>query len=470
MTVPLRLAFPLLVILLTATLAPAAERPNFVVIFCDDLGYGDLGCFGNPTIATPNLDAMAAEGMKLTQFYVADSVCTPSRAGLLTGRYPVRSGMWGKRRVLFPDSVGGLPDSEVTIAERLGEAGYATAMVGKWHLGHRPEYLPTKHGFDTYTGIPYSNDMDKASDVPKGKRVFADPQIEHFNVPLLSGEAGGEVQTLERPADQTTITRRYSDLAIDHIERFSGGDNPFFIYLAHNLPHVPLFRSDEFADVSPAGLYGDVVSEIDDGVGRILQSLRDQGLAENTMVLFTSDNGPWLIFGDQGGSAGPFRNGKGTTFEGGMRVPAIVWSPGRVPAGITNPGMASTLDVLPTFSAMAGIDTPFENQLDGLDQTDCWTGEAESPRERFDYWRDGELMAIRFGNHKAHFILKDSYGQEPGLERTVLEPPHLYDVAIDWSESRNIAEDQPELVEQFEAARDALLGSIEITPSQLDRK
>ncbi len=460
----------LLTLLSIATAAAADNRTNFVVIFCDDLGYGDLGCFGNPTIATPNLDQMAAEGMKLTQFYVADSVCTPSRAGLLTGRYPVRSGMWGRRRVLFPDSVGGLPDSEVTIAERLRDAGYATAMVGKWHLGHRPPYLPTRHGFDSYFGIPYSNDMDKTEDAPRGKQVFADPQIEHFNVPLLRGVVDEEVETIERPADQTTITRRYTDAAIERIESFAD-DQPFFVYLAHNLPHVPLFRGDKFVGVSPAGLYGDVVTEIDNGVGRILQTLRDRGLDQSTMVLFTSDNGPWLIFGDQGGTAGPFRNGKGTTFEGGMRVPAIVWQPGTVPAGVTNPGLASTLDVLPTFSAIAGIDEPPANQLDGLDQSQSWTGQAPSPRDRFDYWRDGELMAIRIGNHKAHFRLKDSYGQEPGLKgEIVLDMPQIYNVAIDWRESRDIAGENAKLVRRFVAARDELLELVEIAPSQLDRE
>lgn len=227
-------------------------RPNFVVIFCDDLGYGDLACFGHPTIATPNLDRMAAEGMKFTQFYAAAPVCTPSRAALMTGRLPLRNGMCSnKRRVLFPDSKGGIPAEEITIAEALQANGYATACVGKWHLGHLPQFLPTSNGFDRYFGIPYSNDMDRMNDAPSGRDAFWNPEVRYWNVPLLR-----DTEIIERPADQTTITRRYTEEATKFIREHK--NSPFFLYLPHSMPHVPLFRSPDFADKSRRGLFGDV--------------------------------------------------------------------------------------------------------------------------------------------------------------------------------------------------------------------
>ena len=269
--------------------ATAEPKPNVVVIFCDDMGYGDVGCFGNENIRTPHLDRMAAEGQRWTDFYVAASVCTPSRAGLLTGRLPIRNGMCSsKRRVLFPNSKGGLPPEEFTIAEGLKSVGYATACVGKWHLGHLPKFLPTRQGFDTYFGIPYSNDMDRVADRKLGRKMWTDPKVEYWNVPLLRDE-----KVVERPADQTTITRRYTEEAIKFIK--ANREKPFFVYLAHSMPHVPLFRSKEFAGRNKArGLYGDVIEEIDWSVGQVLQTLRDEGLAEKTLVVFTSDNGPWL--------------------------------------------------------------------------------------------------------------------------------------------------------------------------------
>ena len=264
----------------------AADSPNIVVVFCDDLGYGDLSCFGHPTIKTPNLDRMAAEGVKLTQFYSASPVCTPSRAALMTGRLPIRSGMCSdKRRVLFPNSGGGIPASEITLAEALKEQGYATAAVGKWHLGHLPQFLPTSNGFDSYFGIPYSNDMDRVNDAPRGRESFWNPKVEYWNVPLLRNK-----EELERPADQTTITKRYTEEAVSFIKE--NRDGKFFLYLPHSLPHVPLFRSKEFEGKSLRGLYGDVIEEIDWSVGQVLETLRDLELDENTIVWFTSDNGP----------------------------------------------------------------------------------------------------------------------------------------------------------------------------------
>ena len=448
--------------------ARGEDRPNFVVIFCDDMGYGDLSCFGHPTIDTPNLDAMADEGLRATNFYVAASVCTPSRAALLTGRYPIRNGMCGDRRVLFPDSVSGLPAEEITIAEVLSDAGYATAMVGKWHLGHRDEFLPTTQGFDRYYGIPYSNDMDKVkSDDPakKGRGVFWDPDHRDFNVPLLEGTARDGCEIIERPVDQHTLTRRYTDRAIENIRDMK--DRPFFLYLAHSLPHVPLFRSDPFIDHSAAGIYGDVIEEIDHGVGRILQTLRDEGLDRKTMVVFTSDNGPWLVFKHHGGSAGPLREGKGTTFEGGMRVPGIFWMPDTIPAGTRSSNMACTLDLLPTLASMAGADLP-DRKLDGHDLGDWLRGVNDSPRNELFYYRNRRLMAVRVGDHKLHYITQNAYAGDTKAKSH--DPPLLYDLSIDLREQNDIAADHPDVVERINLARSRFESELDVPASELDRR
>ncbi|MCG8652782.1 MAG: sulfatase, partial [Pirellulales bacterium] len=451
-----------------ATVNDVPPQPNFVIIFCDDLGWGDLSCFGHPTIATPELDRMAAEGTRMTQFYVAASVCTPSRAALMTGRYPARIGMCGKRRVLFPNSIGGIQPGEVTIAETLKSAGYQTAMVGKWHLGHLPEYLPTRHGFDRYYGIPYSNDMDNVA--PKslrGRAVFQNPDWRHFNVPLLEGTSADGVDQIERPTDQRTITRRYTVKAVEFIREQK--DQPFFLYLAHSLPHVPLFRSDSFAGHSRAGLYGDVIEEIDWSVGQVLQTLRDQGIAEKTMVVFTSDNGPWLTFGDHGGSAGPLRNGKGTTFEGGMRVPGLFWMPQTIPAGVTNASLCSTLDLLPTFAAMAGASLPENRVLDGFDLTGMLVEQRPSPRKSMFYYRDYRLMAVRHGRYKAHYITQDSY--VPGSKQaTTHDVPLLYDLEVDLGEARNLAAKRPAVLAEIAKVKADHEASMKFTASQLDRQ
>src|SRR6185295_17361509 len=300
-----------------------SEKPNIVVVFVDDMGYGDMGCAGHPTIRTPNLDRMAAEGMRFTDFYVAAPVCTPSRAALLTGRYAVRSGMASdKRRVLFPNSAGGLPDGEITIAEGLKSRGYATAMVGKWHLGHLPQYLPTRQGFESWFGLPYSNDMDRLPAPKPGE-----PKWTQYNVPLMRNE-----EIVERPADQTTLTRRYTEEALKIIK--SNREKPFFLYLAHAMPHVPLFAGEAFAGKSARGLYGDVIEEIDWSVGQVLAAIRAEGIEKKTLVVFSSDNGPWLIMKENGGSAGLLQEGKGSTWEGGMREPALFWWPGKIAAGV----------------------------------------------------------------------------------------------------------------------------------------
>src|SRR5438874_2438783 len=307
-----------LVLLTPAAPADAADRkPNVVVILADDLGYGDLGCYGHPSIRTPHLDRMACEGMKFTNFYAAAPVCTPSRAALLTGRLAVRSGMASDtQRVLFPDSTGGLPASEITLAQILKEKGYATTCIGKWHLGHHPQYLPGRFGFDSFFGLPYVNDMDRdPKKGPKGRAATLEPKVEYWNLPLMRDE-----KIVERPADQRTLTKRYTEEAV----RFIGAnkDKPFFLYLAHTMPHVPLFASEAFAGKSPRGLYGDVVEEMDWSTGEVLRAIRAAGVERRTWVTVTSDNGPWqTVFQTHGGSPGPLREGKGSTWEGGMREP-----------------------------------------------------------------------------------------------------------------------------------------------------
>lgn len=415
--------------------------PNFVIIFADDLGYGDLGVYGHPTIKTPHLDRMASEGQRWTNFYVGASVCTPSRAALLTGRLPVRNGMSSnKSRVLFPNSLHGLPESEITLAEQLKKAGYATAAIGKWHLGHREQYLPTNNGFDTYFGIPYSNDMDRVTD--KGYWEFADSiPTEYYNVPLMR-----DTEIIERPADQNTITKRYTEEAISFIKAHK--EEPFFVYLAHNLPHIPLFASAEFNGKSERGLYGDVIEEIDHGVGQIMAALKEEGLAENTIVVFTSDNGPWLSFKTHGGSAGLLRAGKGTTWEGGMREPCIFWSPARIqPAVVT--GLGTTMDLFTTFSTMAGVEIPGDRVIDGVDLSATLLNNAPSPRKGVLYYRGPELYAARLGEYKLHYITQGEYGMFGKKEEHA--NPILYNLSVDPSEQYDVAEQHPEIIEQINA-------------------
>jgi arylsulfatase A len=443
-----------------AQAAGVSASPNVVVIFCDDLGYGDLGCFGHPTIRTPQLDRMASEGMKLTQFYSAAPVCTPSRAALLTGRLPVRSGMCSDtRRVLFPDSGGGLPASEVTLAEILKEQGYATACVGKWHLGHLPQFLPTSNGFDSYFGVPYSNDMDRVADAPKGRDAFWEPRSEYWNVPLLA-----DCHEVERPADQTTLTRRYTEAAVQFIERHR--DTPFFLYMPHSMPHVPLFRSDAFANTSSRGLYGDVIEEIDWSVGRVLETLRTHGLEKNTIVWFTSDNGPWLTFRDHGGSAGPLKDGKGTTWDGGMREPTIVWWPGTVPAGRVSSELGTTMDIFVTSVALAGGTLPGDRVLDGVDLSPTLLHEQQSPRGDVMYYRGTRLMAVRQGAWKAHFMTQESY--TGNNELVVHDPPLLFNLEVDPGEQWNVAEAHPDVVAAITQLAARHRAGVEPVPSQLE--
>lgn len=408
--------------------------PNIVLLFADDLGYGDLSTYGHPTIVTPNLDQLASEGVKLTQFYVAASICTPSRAGLLTGRLPIRTGMSGGRSVYFPDTEGGLPQEEITIAEVLKSEGYATACVGKWHLGHKPEFLPPNQGFDYYFGIPYSNDMSPTTNDWEGAQKFPP-------TPLIEG-----TEVIEEEPDQSQLTRRYTEKAIDFINQNS--DQPFFLYLPYTFPHVPLFASEEFEGSSKRGLYGDVVQEIDWSVGQIMQVLEDQGLAENTFVFFTSDNGPWLVMDEEGGSAGLLREGKGSTWEGGMREPAIARFPGKIPAGTVATGIATSLDLLPTLAALADAEVPNDRTMDGSDIMQVLTKEDDEVRDEVFFYRGQKLYAIRKGPWKAHYItVEQPYG--PAREVTEHETPLLYNVETDPSEKYNLADQHPEILKEI---------------------
>ncbi len=418
---------------------PPKRPPNVVVIFADDLGYGDLACFGHPTIKTPNLDRMASEGLRLTQFYVAECVCTPSRAGLLTGRLPIRNGMCSDtRRVLFVDSLGGLPAEEVTMAESLKAKDYATACVGKWHLGHLPRFLPTTQGFDSYFGIPYSNDMK--------------PTL------LLRGD-----EVVENPVDQTTLTARYTSEAVGFIRR--NRDRPFFLYMAHNFPHTPLFASDKFKGKSRRGLYGDVVEELDASVGEVLATIRELKLAEDTLVVFTSDNGPWLIKNQDGGSAGLLRGGKGSTWEGGMREPAIAWWPATISPGRVSAELASTTDLLATVCAIVDVPLPTDRTLDSLDLRPVLLRTGDSPRKSLLYYRGRKLMAARLGPWKAHFQTQAGYGQpKPELH----DPPLLFNLDVDPSEKYDLAKDHAEVIEDIRKLVAEHEAGLVAPPSQLE--
>jgi len=325
--------FPALLLLLSAVFGQGApgKLPNVIIILADDLGYGDLRCYGHPSINTPYLDRMAAEGMRFTDFYVAAPVCTPSRAGLMTGRLPIRTGMAGDatkggHHVLMTKSTGGLPTNEITLGAALKAQNYATMAVGKWHLGHQPEFLPTSHGFDHFYGLRFSNDMEPAPAIPKNASMSLSPDPKWWNDALMRDD-----KIIEPSTDLRTLTKRYTGEAVKFIKE--NKSRPFFLYFAHNYPHVPLFRSKEFEKRSLRGLFGDVVEEIDWSVGQVLETLRREKLAENTLVFFTSDNGPWLIKDLAGGSAGPLRDGKNSTWEGGMREPGIAWWPGKIKPG-----------------------------------------------------------------------------------------------------------------------------------------
>ncbi|MGQ9634367.1 MAG: sulfatase family protein [Bryobacteraceae bacterium] len=398
-------------------LAAQSRPPNVVLIYCDDLGYGDLGCYGSG-IRTPNLDRMAAEGIRFTHFYSGNPVCSPSRAALLTGRYPTRVGV---PRVLSPKDTTGLPDSEVTVAQMLKKRGYATMCVGKWHLGHLAQYLPTNRGFDEYFGIPYSNDMD--------------PRVLMHNT-----------EVIENPARLDTLTPRYTEQALRFIEKAK--NQPFFLYLPHTYPHIPLGTSERFRGKSPLGLYGDVIEELDWSTGEILTALKRHGLDNNTLVMFSSDNGPWYQ-----GSPGKLRGRKGTTWEGGQRVPFIARFPGRIPKGKTCSGVASVMDILPTVARLCGANLP-PNPLDGIDIWPMLSGQRpELEREALLYFDNVHLQCARWKQWKLHVARHNSAAYSPAPEggrvNLPLAQPELYDLVQDPDESYDIAPERPEIVQEI---------------------
>lgn len=451
-----------LTLLLLALCSSLFAAPNVVIIYADDLGYGDLGCYGHPTIRTPNLDRMAAEGMRFTQFYSAAEVCTPSRAALLTGRYPVRSGMaHTQMRVLRNKSTGGLPHEEVTLAELLKGQGYATGIIGKWHLGvwsNDPKHHPQHHGFDFHFGLPHSNDMDPNPGNPKMANALAEQKAEYWNSPLYRG-----TEIIERPADQTTLTRRYTEEAVKFIA--TNKAKPFFLYFPHTFPHTPLFASSGFKGKSPRGLFGDVVEELDWSVGRVLDTLREQGIAENTLVVFSSDNGPWLLMGETGGSAGLLREGKGSTWEGGMRVPGIAWWPGKIKPASVCRDVACTMDLFTTAATLGGAKIPTDREIDGRDITPLFLGEGKVERDVFCYYRGTQLYAARVGTWKAHFITQPAYGPDKPVTHEV---PELYNLEEDPSEVRNVAGKHPEVIAQIRAAVEKHRATVKDAPNQLE--
>lgn len=396
-------------------------QPNIIFILTDDLGYGDVGAYGAQMIKTPALDRMAAEGVRLTSFYSPANVCTPARASFLTGRHAIRMGL--AEGVIHPPSTHGLPQDEETLAELLGAQGYRTHMIGKWHLGHQPDFWPTAHGFESFFGVPYSNDMTP--------------------FPLYQG-----MEKIEEPAKQATLTRRYTEQAVAIIE--AEDERPFFLYLAHTFPHIPLFASEDFLGQSEAGLYGDTVEEIDWSTGEILAALERTGQAGNTLVVFTSDNGPWFE-----GSSGPARERKGATWEGAYRVPFLAWWPGALPAGTVSDAPVSGLDLLPTFAALAGAEPSAE--LDGADIWPVLSDNADSPHEQLLFFNEDQIAAIRVGDWR---LVVESYYRIYSVPLEQFGYPLLFDLSRDPGESYSLAQAHEavvaDLLARIEAAREAL--------------
>ncbi len=407
----------------------AKQQPNVILIFADDLGYGDLGCYGGK-IRTPHLDRMAAEGMRFTQFLSANPVCSPSRAALLTGRYPTRVNI---PRVLFPYDKVGLPEDETTIAQMLKPRGYRTACVGKWHLGHNPEHLPTTRGFDEYYGIPYSNDMEP---------------------PVLLRAKGKQVETVAARADMNQLSQQYNEECLRFLD--SAKDSPFFLYLPHTFPHIPLGASPKFRGKSPQGLYGDVIEELDWAVGQIFERLKKLKLDRNTLVMFTSDNGPWYQ-----GSPGGLRGRKGATLEGGVRVPFLARMPGAIPAGKTNANLASSMDVLPTVAELTGASLPAK-PLDGESLWPLLSGkQAVRQRRPLLYFDNWHIQCVRDGNLKLHVARYNSQVYSPapqgGRVNLPLPQPELYDLATDPDESYDVAPERPQEVARMKSHIESLL-------------
>ncbi len=447
---PKRFGFIILAAWLSSAMpahAAKGAKPNFIVILADDLGYNDLGCFGSPLIKTPHLDRMAKEGVRFTSFYVGAPVCTPSRAALLTGCYPARVGMGdelvnqpeyggiiGKSwvKVIHSGSKLGLNPDETIIPEVLKPAGYYCGMIGKWHLGDAPEFNPVRAGFDSFFGVPYSNDM---------KPFYFISQTERLPDPPVMDE----------------LTATYTEHATKFIR--TRKDQPFFLYLAHNMPHTPLTPGKRFAGHSPRGLYGDAVEEIDWSVGEIVKTLKETGMDERTLVIFLSDNGPWIVKGEKGGSAFPLRNGKTTSYEGGFRVPCVMWGPGILKhPGRVSDEILTSMDFLPTFAAMAGIDYHPEKKIDGQNASSLIIGEsgAKSPWSHFYYYFGTELHAVREGKYKlrAPNMLRneDIYRRDEYASAPV--PAALYDLHLDLGEQKSVLKDHPDIQKHLECLLD----------------
>jgi len=412
--------------------------PNFVIIFADDMGYVDIGPYGSKT-STPNLARMAKEGIRFTDFYVAQPVCSASRAALLTGCYPNRIGILG---ALDPFSKEGINSSEQTLAEVLKTRGYATAIFGKWHLGYQPQFLPTRHGFDEYFGLPYSNDMWPNHPAPTKT---------YPPLPLIEGE-----RTIQTQPDQSQLTTWYTQHAVKFIEKSK--DQPFFLYVPHNMPHVPLFVSSKYQGKSKVGLYGDVIQELDWSVGEILSTLKRNGLDEKTLVIFASDNGPWLLYGNHAGSAGRLREGKATTFEGGVRVPCIMRWPTQIPRDRVVTELAATIDIVPTLAKLAGAKLQADRIIDGKDIWPLMAQPgAKSPHEAYFYYWGQHLQAVRSGPWKLHF--PHTYtkpdpaggGAKPGKYATKEIGLELFNLERDIGETTNVAAQNPEVVKRLQA-------------------
>jgi len=442
-------------LMLTGCEQDSTDAPNIIIIFTDDQGYADLGCYGATDFETPNIDRMADEGMRFTSFYVSEAVCSASRSSLLTGCYAQRVGIRG---ALSPFAMTGLNKEEVTIASMLKEQGYATCMVGKWHLGSRPEFYPLNYGFDEYLGIPYSNDMWPVG--YDGIRLDEGFKSIYPELPLIENDS--VVRTFKTLEEQNLITKTYTERAVDFIHR--NPDKPFFLYLAHSMVHVPLAVDDKFRGSSEQGMYGDVMQEIDWSVGEIRKALEENELTENTLIIYTSDNGPWLNFGNHGGSALPLREGKGNAWEGGVRVPCIMYYPNLIPAGEVTSRMASTIDILPSIAHLTGAALP-KNEIDGVNIISILEGDTEaSPRDEFIYYYDGGLCAVRRGDWK--LVLPHKYRSYEGVQpgRDGMPGPYargkagleLYNLKTDIGESTDVAKDHPSIVEQMLAFADSV--------------
>jgi arylsulfatase A-like enzyme len=429
--------------LFLGTPAFAADRPNVVLIFCDDMGYADPSCFGGKT-PTPNLERLAKEGVRFTDFYVSTAVCSASRSALLTGCFHRRVGIEG---ALGPNAKIGISDKELLIPQMLKQQGYATGMIGKWHLGSLPQFMPLRHGFDSFYGLPYSHDMWPKH--PANPKAYPD-------LPLYDGD---KVVKLNPEPGELTIA--YTQHAVHFIEK-AEKDKPFFLYLAHNLPHVPLGVSEKFAGKSGRGLYGDVMLEIDDSVGQVLDVIKRTGRDENTLVIFTSDNGPWLLYGDHAGSALPLREGKATSFDGGVRTPCLMRWPGKIPAGTVSHEMIWSMDVLPTLAKLSGAELSKDRVIDGKDIWPLMSNQpgAKSPHEFYPVYWGGSLQAIRSGKWKLHLGHDYSHpdpvggGGKPGQYKTLKIGVELFDLEADISESKDVAAANPEVVKKLQAYAD----------------